>query len=167
MPKKILSLKQLPSLFDKREVTLKINGEEYLITLKKRSYKRWMEVDKNYPQYEPYGTFNNQTGRREYELDHPISIANRTQRNNWVTLMRLADAIVEDFPAERKTLGEKAEYLSEILDEETIATLFFELSAFNQEAQDNVNSTKGEVSGADDAASGNGDVGDDKVGEDA
>ena len=168
MARKIKSLKQLPSiLIARRQVVLNIEEEEWIITLKRMSYKKWREIEEKTPAAMPFVNFNNQTGRRDYELDHPETAAAFNKRDNLVSLKRLANAIEQDFPSTCKTDDEKAEYLMEIFDESTLSYMFAEMSILHGEVtRSSFQRTEEEnKAGKDTAARSDGAVDDDEVGE--
>lgn len=161
--RKILNLSQLPSILSEdKECVITIGGEEYIITLRRLSYKQWREIDEETPLAEPFVNYNNVTGKRDFEMSHPLTQQRIVDRNNEVTLKRLAAGIVQKFPKSCKTLEERAAYLAEIFDSTTLSALFDELDMLHEETTRSIRTSPVFQSNGS-----NGAMGDEEVGEDS
>lgn len=168
MMRKIQNLSQIGSvLLPRRECVITVkDGDEstdFIVTLRKLSYKEWRRIDTETPLAEPHVHINQVTGRRDYEMNHPLTRQRIEIRNGQVSLRRLAASIVEDFPSKKKTLEDKAEYLAEIFDEVTLSVLFAELENLHGESVGNVRRAYDFRGAGDNGAVGSKEVGEDPV----
>ena len=97
--RQIHNLKQLPTMMSaRRECYIQIEGQEFIITLKRIPYKEWRAIDDSVAVPMPFVNLNTVTGKRDFEMNHPQTISANTKRSNKVSVMRLAASIVEGLP---------------------------------------------------------------------
>jgi len=119
--RKVDSLAELPSMKKTVDVVVPIDGEHFAITLQRLSHKRWMEIEREEKIPDPKHRIDGATGEKVFLLDHPETTSRLNDRQRSIDNKRLEESITQEIPG--VTLAEKANWLEEAFDNDTLTML--------------------------------------------
>jgi len=130
--RRIKSLGELPSMNKQVEVVVPINGEDYVITLRKLSHSEWMRIEREEPMPDAMRRHNSATNEWVVDPGHPETEKRLRDRLARIHSKRIAASVVEDIPG--VTLDEKADWMEEAFDTDVLTGLGYHMRDISAEA---------------------------------